>query len=98
MMITSRRVIARASRHTRRALFSIARHYRSRRSCLNVYDPDISNVYDSGMKSFYKPVANSAIMVRFGVIAFAGEQSRKAHQSPSLRAHAGGPTKSIRGN
>jgi predicted fused transcriptional regulator/phosphomethylpyrimidine kinase len=46
LMITSRRVIARASRHTCRSIFSIVRHYRSWRTCLNVYDPDISYVYD----------------------------------------------------
>jgi hypothetical protein len=46
LVITSRRVIARASRRTRRSIFSIGRYYPSRRSSLNVYDPDISNVYD----------------------------------------------------
>jgi hypothetical protein len=46
LRITSRRVIARASRHTCRSMFSIVRHYRSRRTSLNVYDPDISYVYD----------------------------------------------------
>jgi hypothetical protein len=47
LVITSRRVIARASRHTRRSMFCIQRPYRSQRTCLNVYAPDISNVYDS---------------------------------------------------
>jgi hypothetical protein len=28
-------------------MLSIVRHYRSRRTCLNVYDPDISYVYDT---------------------------------------------------
>lgn len=36
-------VIARASR----AISDIERVYRGRRACLNVYDPDISNVHDT---------------------------------------------------
>jgi hypothetical protein len=47
LVITSRRVIARASRQTRRSMFCIQRPYRSQRTCLNVYAPDISNVYDT---------------------------------------------------
>ena len=47
LVITSRRVIARASRYTRRSMFCIQRPYRSQWTCLNVYAPDISNVYDT---------------------------------------------------
>jgi hypothetical protein len=47
LVITSRRVIARASRQTRRSMFCIQRPYRIQRTCLNVYAPDISNVYDN---------------------------------------------------
>src|SRR5208283_2356992 len=47
LVITSRRVIARTSRRTRRSMFSIARLYPTRRTCLTVYAPDISYVYDS---------------------------------------------------
>jgi len=47
LVITSRRVIARASRPTRRSTFCIEPPYRSQRTSLNVYDPDISNVYDT---------------------------------------------------
>jgi len=49
LVITSRRVIARASRHTRRPMSCIERLYRTRRTSLNVYDPDISNVYDKAL-------------------------------------------------
>ncbi|MGH7812478.1 MAG: hypothetical protein ACREQI_00545, partial [Candidatus Binataceae bacterium] len=42
-----RRVIARASRHIRCSRFSIARPYHPHRTSLNVYAPDISNVYDN---------------------------------------------------
>jgi len=45
-MITSRRVIARTSRRTRRSMFSIVRLYPTGRTSLNVYAPDIPNVYD----------------------------------------------------
>ncbi len=48
LVITSRRVIARASHHTRRSISCIERLYRTRRTSLNVYTPDISNVYDTG--------------------------------------------------
>ena len=47
LVITSRRVIARTSRRTRRSMFSIARLYPTRRTCLTVYAPDISYVYDT---------------------------------------------------
>jgi hypothetical protein len=47
LVITSRRVIARASRPTRHSMPSIERLYRTRRTSLNVYAPDISIVYDS---------------------------------------------------
>jgi hypothetical protein len=43
LVITSRRVIARTSR----SISCIERLYPSRRSCLNVYAPDISDVYDN---------------------------------------------------
>ena len=46
-VITSRRVIARASRPTRRSMSCIEPLYRTRRISLNVYAPDISNVYDT---------------------------------------------------
>ncbi|MGO9062351.1 MAG: hypothetical protein ACLQU2_34070, partial [Candidatus Binataceae bacterium] len=42
-----RRVIARASRCTRRSIFSIVRPYSTARTSLNVYAPDISYVYDT---------------------------------------------------
>src|SRR5579875_1569193 len=45
-VITSRRVIARASRHTRRSVSSTARLYPTPRTSLNVYAPDISYVCD----------------------------------------------------
>jgi len=45
-VITSRRVITPTSRRTRRSMFSIARLYPIRRTFLNVYGPDIPNVYD----------------------------------------------------
>src|SRR5690242_15786541 len=48
-MITSRRIMARASRHTRRSMFCIERLYPTQRTCLIVYDPDISNVYDTSL-------------------------------------------------
>jgi hypothetical protein len=54
LVITSRRVIARASRHTRRSMFCIQRPYRSQRTCLNVYAPDISNVYDTPIRSAWR--------------------------------------------
>src|SRR6266851_1997618 len=41
-------VIARASRHTRRSISCIERLYRTRRTSLNVYTPDISNVLTQG--------------------------------------------------
>jgi hypothetical protein len=47
LVITSRRVIARASRCTRRSILSIARLYSTARTSLNVYAPDISYVYDN---------------------------------------------------
>jgi hypothetical protein len=47
LMMTSRRVIVRASRHTRRSIFSIVRPYPTGRTSLNVYAPDISDVYDT---------------------------------------------------
>src|SRR5271166_1077277 len=46
LMMTSRRVIARTSRRTHRSICSIVRRYSARRTSLNVYAPDISNVYD----------------------------------------------------
>jgi hypothetical protein len=42
----NRRIIARASRCTHRSMLSIERLYSKARTSLNVYDPDISNVYD----------------------------------------------------
>ncbi len=42
------RVLARASRHTRRSMFSIARLYSTRRPSLNVYALGIYNVDDNG--------------------------------------------------
>jgi len=45
-VITSRRVIAPTSRHTRRSMFYIGRLYPSERTFLNVYAADIPNVYD----------------------------------------------------
>jgi hypothetical protein len=45
-VITSRRVIVRTSRRTRRSMSSIARLYPIGRTSLNVYAPDIPNVYD----------------------------------------------------
>jgi len=54
-------VIAHASRHTRRSLFCIEWPYRSQRTCLNVYAPDISNVYDTGMVPTVGPVSFSLI-------------------------------------
>ena len=47
LVITARRVIARASRPSRRSISSIEPLYRTRRTSLNVYAPDISNVYDT---------------------------------------------------
>src|SRR5437868_1347582 len=47
LVVTFRRVIAGASRHTRRSRFCIERLYPIGRSCLNVYAPDTSNVDDS---------------------------------------------------
>ena len=41
-------VIAHASRYTGRSLFCIEWPYRSQRTCLNVYAPDISNVMTLG--------------------------------------------------
>jgi hypothetical protein len=64
LMITSRRVFARASRHTCRSIFSIVRHYRSWRTCLNVYDPDISYVYD--MTPVVACPSGSRDVIRFG--------------------------------
>jgi hypothetical protein len=46
-VITSRRVIARTSRRTRRSMFSIAPLYPIGRTSLNVYAADIPNVYDT---------------------------------------------------
>jgi hypothetical protein len=46
LVTTSRRVIARASRHTRRSTSSIARHYPVLRTSLSVCAPDSCNVYD----------------------------------------------------
>jgi hypothetical protein len=45
-VITSRRVIARTSRRTRRSMFSIVRLYRTDRTSLDVYAADIPDVYD----------------------------------------------------
>ena len=45
LVITSRRVIARTSRRTLRSMFSIEWLYPIGRTSLNVYAPDISNVY-----------------------------------------------------
>ncbi len=53
LVITARRVIARASHPTRRSRSSIERLYRTRRTSLNVYTPDISNVYDTPGASGY---------------------------------------------
>jgi hypothetical protein len=43
----ARRFIARTSRRTRRSMSSIAQLYLTLRTSLNVYAPDISNVYDT---------------------------------------------------
>src|SRR5215472_2298396 len=51
-VITSRRVIARTSRRTRRSMFSIARLYPIGRTSLNVYAADIPNVYDTSRPTF----------------------------------------------
>ena len=45
LVITSRRVIALASRATRRSMFPIARLYSLWRTSLNAYDPDIFSAY-----------------------------------------------------
>src|SRR5271166_6463649 len=44
-------VIARTSRRTHRSICSIVRRYSARRTSLNVYAPDISNVYDTPLSS-----------------------------------------------
>ena len=63
LVITSRRVIARASRHTRRSTFCIEPPYRTRRTSLNVYDPDICNVYDRRVLRFYCRTSSAMIRV-----------------------------------
>src|SRR6202022_671751 len=56
LVITARRVIAPASRPTRRSMSCIERLYRTRRTSLNVYAPDISNVYDNANPlHFHRP-------------------------------------------
>jgi hypothetical protein len=56
LVITSRRVIERASRRIRRSIFSIARLYPTPRTSLNVYAPDISNVYDIASYGFCRVI------------------------------------------
>ena len=61
-MITSRRVIARASRCTRRSICSIVRLYSTARTSLNVYALDISYVYDTKVEGIWRIARSGANM------------------------------------
>jgi hypothetical protein len=62
LVITSRRVIARASRHNRRSVFPIERHYPTRRTSLNDYAPEISNVYDTVVQRIFLNWVSAAML------------------------------------
>src|SRR5271166_598779 len=73
LMMTSRRVIARTSRRTHRSICSIVRRYSARRTSLNVYAPDISNVYDSSRDGGWRKSTLLTICGGYLSEALAGE-------------------------
>src|ERR1700730_15158048 len=86
LVITARRVIAPASRPTRRSMSCIERLYRTRRTSLNVYAPDISNVYDSREHAVIMNAGNRA---RVAAVSEPARKSIDARLVDELRGMLG---------